>query len=73
MDAARSTGLTSPRRQPHDRLVYRARVRNSDRMVALKKIRMDDPRPEPQRDGVSEVGLSALLFPLTHSFEPIIT
>lgn len=62
MDAAQSTGLTYHRRQPHGRLVYRARVRNSDRMVALKKIRMDDPRPEPQRDGVSEAMLSVLLF-----------
>lgn len=32
--------------------VYRARVHNSERMVALKKIKMEDPRPEPQRDGV---------------------
>ena len=34
------------------RCVYRARVRNSERIVALKKIKMEDPRPEPQRDGV---------------------
>ncbi len=37
--------------------VYRAQVRGTDKVVALKKIKMDDPRPEAQRDGVRFVGL----------------
>jgi serine/threonine protein kinase len=32
--------------------VFRARVRGTDKVVALKRIKMDDPRPEAQRDGV---------------------
>jgi len=32
--------------------VFRARVRGTDKVVALKRIKMDDPRPEAHRDGV---------------------
>lgn len=31
--------------------VFRARVRGTDKVVALKRIKMDDPRPEAHRDG----------------------
>jgi serine/threonine protein kinase len=39
--------------------VFRGRVRGSDKVVALKKIKLDDPRPEPQRDGVRYFSSSA--------------
>lgn len=53
--------------------VFRARVRGTDKVVALKRIKMDDPRPEAQRDGVRvcvwngtrDISLASLLLLLT--------
>jgi len=42
--------------------VFRARVRGTDKMVALKRIKMDDPRPDAQRDGVRFCNKSLLFF-----------
>jgi hypothetical protein len=51
--------------------VYRAQLRGTDKVVALKKIKMNDPRPEAQRDGVSsglpQIPREAFVLAHTHT------